>query len=170
MGFERIFRMGGSAGIASGVLFILSALALFLSVLVTGIPELVFITLVLFANVLIVFMLIAIYLVQIKEIGNMAVAGFVLSMIGLLLDLANFFDPLGTILFIVGLALLAVANMNTARLPNIAMWSWVAVAILSLLFMILGWRLLIGLALILSGGIRIWLGVVLRSLEVAGGD
>jgi hypothetical protein len=67
MGFEKVYRLGGSAGVASGILFILSALALFTSILVKGIPDLVFITLVLFANVLIVFLLIAIYLVYIKE-------------------------------------------------------------------------------------------------------
>ena len=133
----------------------------------TGIPDLVFITLVLFANVLVIFLLIAIYLVQIKETSNLATSGFVLTTIGLLLDLANFFDPLGLILFVIGLTLLAVANMPAERLPNLAMWSWVAVATLSLPFVLLGWRLLIGLALILSGCIRIWLGVVLRSSMVA---
>ncbi|HEY46864.1 MAG: hypothetical protein AMJ88_06910 [Anaerolineae bacterium SM23_ 63] len=162
--------MGGSAGIASGILFILAALALFTSVFVTDIPELVFITLVLFANVLTGFLLIAVYIVQIKETGNTVIAGFVLSMIGLLLDLANFFDPLGSILFVIGLALLAIANLPTGRLPTLAMWSWVVVAVLSLPFVLLGWRLLIGLALILSGVIRIWLGVALRSVVVVGGD
>jgi hypothetical protein len=134
---------------------------------VTGIPDLVFISLVLFANVLVIFLLIAIYLIQIKEISNLATSGFVLTTIGLLLDLANFFDPLGLILFVIGLTLLAVANMSAGRLPNLAMWSWVAVAALSLPFVLLGWRLLVGLSLILSGCIRIWLGVVLRSSMVA---
>jgi hypothetical protein len=167
MGFVKVYRLGGSAGVASGILFILSALALFTSILVTGIPDLVFISLVLFANVLVIFLLIAIYLIQIKEISNLATSGFVLTTIGLLLDLANFFDPLGLILFVIGLTLLAVANMSAGRLPNLAMWSWVAVAALSLPFVLLGWRLLVGLSLILSGCIRIWLGVVLRSSMVA---
>ncbi len=170
MGFEKVYRLGGSAGIASGILFILAALTLFTTILVTGIPELVFITLVLFANVLVFFLVIAIYVVQIKEIGNLATSGFVFSTIGLLLDLANFFDPLGSILFVIGLALLAVANMPTGRLPVLAMWSWVAVAALSLPVVLLGWRLFIGLALIISGVIRIRLGVVLRSGVVAVGD
>jgi hypothetical protein len=91
-------------------------------------------------------------------------------MIGLLLDLANYFAPLGWILFVIGLALLAVANMPSGRLPNLAMWSWVVVAAISLPFSFLGWRLFIGLALILSGCIRIWLGVFLRSGEVVGSD
>jgi hypothetical protein len=170
MSFGKVYRLGGSAGIASGILFILSALALFTSILVKGIPDLVFITLVLFANVLIVFLLIAIYLVHINETGSSATSGFMISIIGLLLDLANYFDPLGWILFIIGLALLAVANMPSGRLPNLAMWSWVVVAAISLPFSFLGWRLFIGLALILSGCIRIWLGVFLRSGEVVGSD
>jgi hypothetical protein len=113
--------------------------------------------------------LIAIY-IQIQGTGNLAASGFVLSTIGLLLDLANFFDPLGSVLFVIGLALLAVANMPARRLPTVAMWSWVAVAALSLPFVFLGWRLLIGLILILSGCIRIWLGVVLRSGVVLGNN
>lgn len=167
MGITKVNRLGGSSGIASGILSILAALALIISILVTDIPELVFMTLVLFANVLVVFLLIAIYLVQIKETGNLADSGFLLSTIGLLLDLANYFDPFGSILFVIGLALLAVANMSTGRLPNLAMWSWVAVVVLSLPFVFFGWRLLIGLVIILSGCIRLWLGVVLRSIVVA---
>ncbi|HEY44035.1 MAG TPA: hypothetical protein G4O11_08650 [Anaerolineae bacterium] len=168
--FGRFFRLGGSAGIASGIFFILAALALFTSILVSDIPALVFATLVLFANVLIAFTIMAIYIVQIKESGNEGVAGFVLSMIGLLLDLANFFDPLGSILFIIGLTLLAFVNTRSGRLPTLALWLWVAAAVLSLPFVLLGWRLLIGLALIISGAIRIWLGVALRLKTVAGMD
>ena len=66
--------------------------------------------------------------------------------------------------------LFAAANMPSGRLPKLAMWAWVAVAALSLPFAFLGWRIFIGLALILSGCIRIWLGVVLRSGVVAGSD
>jgi hypothetical protein len=111
----------------------LSALALLTSVLMTDSPELVLITLVLFANVLIVFMSVASYIVHIKETRNQAVVGFVPSTVGLLLDLANFFSPLASILFITDLALLAVTNLLTGRLSTLAMWSWVAVAVLSLL-------------------------------------
>ena len=170
MVFGRFFRLGGSAGITSGVLFILAALALFTSILVSDIPALVFTTLVLIANVSIVFTLIAIYMIQIKDSGNEAVAGFVLSMIGILLDLANFFSPLGSVLFMIGLTLLAVVNMRSGRLPMLALWLWVAAAILSPPFVLLGWRLLIGLALILSGSMRIWIGVVLRLKSAAGFD
>jgi hypothetical protein len=122
MVFGRLFRWGGSAGIASGFLFILAALALFTSILVSDIPALIFTTLILFANVLIVFTLMAIYIVQINENDNGAVAGFALSTIGLLLDLANFFDPLGSILFIIGLTLLAFVNMRSGSLPTSALW------------------------------------------------
>jgi hypothetical protein len=166
MTFGKLFRLGGSAGITSGILFILSALVLFASIFVSGIPDIAFVTLVLFSNVLIVFMIMAIYGVQIKETGNEGVAGFALSMIGLLLDLADFFSPLGSVLFIIGLALLAIVNMRTGRLPTLAMWLWVAVAVLSLPFALLGWRLLIGLVLIFSGAIRIWLGTALRLITV----
>jgi hypothetical protein len=166
MTFAKLFRLGGSAGIASGILFVLSALVLFAGIFASSIPDIVFITLVLFSNVLIVFTIMALYGVQIKETGNEGVAGFALSMIGLLLDLADFFSPLGSVLFVIGLALLAAANMRTGRLPILAMWLWVAVAVLSLIFVILGWRLLIGLVLIFSGAIRIWLGTALRSITV----
>jgi hypothetical protein len=170
MVYGKFLRFGGYAGIASGVLFILSALTLFTSVLVSGVPTLVFTTMVLFANVLIVFMLIAIYMVQINESSNEASTGFVLSMIGLLLDIANFFSPLGSILFMIGLTLFAVVNMRNGGLPTLALWLWVAAAVLSLPFVLLGWRLLIGLALILSGSMRIWLGVVLRLKKVSAID
>jgi len=126
MSLERAIRSGGSAGVASGCLSIAAALALVISMFLPVIPEFVFVTLLLCADVLIVFTLMAVYAFGIERAGPLSNNGVVLSIVGLLLGLARFFSPLGSVLFVAGLMFLAMANTRRRKLPVGATWLWFA--------------------------------------------
>ena len=167
MSLQRAIRSGGSAGVTSGSLLVLAALVLIASRFVAVVPDLAFVTLLMFANVLAVFALMALYATRIERAGSLSNYGFVLSVAGLLFDFARFFSPLGSVLFAIGLLLLAVANTRRRTLPVWILWLWFAGTTCALPLIILGWRILAGAAMIASGVARISLGMALRSRAYA---
>jgi hypothetical protein len=163
MSLDRAIRSGGSAGVTSGSLLILAALVLIASRFVSAVPDLAFLTLLMFANVLVVFALMALYATRIERAGSLSNYGFVLSVAGLLFDFARFFSPLGSVLFAIGLLLFAVANTRRRTLPVWVLWVWFGGTISAVPLVVLGWRILAGVAMIASGVARISLGMALRS-------
>jgi uncharacterized protein (DUF697 family) len=167
MPVKKLLRLSGTAGIISAVLDLAGALLAIAVVIVPAIPLLSHAVLSTAANVLLVFLLMGIYGCQIEESGTQGLAGFAISVIGLLLGLARFFSPLGWLLFLVGVCTLSLANTRTARLPRGAMWFWAVATLLSIGLPYTGvWLLSAVLCRLLTMYAKLQIGRSLRSLAL----
>ena len=161
MSYRRLARLSGLAGILSGALFLLGAVVVMTGSIVPGIPEIVGGVLIVFANVLIAFTLMGLYGVQVDQAGGMGLVGFVLAFMGLLLRLAGFFSPLGSVLFLIGIVILALAIVRTDAFPLWWMWLWFFGALMLMASGFLVFRVLMVLGLVCSGLARLVFGTAL---------
>jgi hypothetical protein len=146
----------------SGAFDLIAALVIVVGISVPGVPEAAVGGSLLAANVLVVFALMGIYACQVEGVGALGLWGFVLAVGGLLLALANFFAPSGSLLALLGLFLLAIANQRAGKLPGGGMWLWLAGALASNVAGLLRIFILISLGLALTGVGRLWVGYTLR--------
>ena len=154
-------RMGGNASIIGGGLAILAGLTMMVGRFI-GEVNVGLVFLLLGSALCNIFALVGLFSILEDDKGT-AKVGFVLGIIGLGLDLANFFDPTGDGVFLIGLLLMALANLKAKKLPAWGFWLWLGGVLVALGLVILGWMLLAGLALIVSGAGRIWLGRVMKA-------
>jgi len=112
--------------------------------------------LLLVADLLIFLALIGLYGVQAEETGTPGLVGFILAEIGL--AVTPVLAPMGWLLFLAGLLVLAAARSRAGALPAGAMWLWFAGALLSVSAGVLGLGLLLAVGLLVSASGRAWLG------------
>lgn len=164
---KKLLGLSGTAGLLSATFDLVGALAAFAVMIVPAIPQLSYTLFFTAANVLLVFLLMGIYGCQTEESGTPGLAGFVISVIGLLLGLARFFPPLGWLLYLIGVCTLSLANMRTARLPRGAMWFWAVAILLSIGLPYTGiWLLSAVLCPLLTMYAKFRIGTRLRSLAL----
>ena len=162
MSKQQLFRLSGWAGMISGVFDLLAALVIVVGVFVQGVPEAAVGAPLLVANVLIVFALMGVYACQAEQVGALGLTGFVLATGGLLLSLANFFPPSGSLLLLIGLLLLAIAGQRAGELAGGGLWLWLAGSLASTTAGLLRLFILLALGVIIAGLGRVWLGYTLR--------
>lgn len=151
MNFEKLLPFNGWAAIVSGLARLLAAAVIFASILISGIPELVVVSLLLIANIFLVFALMGIYGSQIETMGEYGFLGFVLAEIGILLNLADFFPPSDDLFFLIGLSILVTKNERSAILPKWGMWLWLAGSAIIVTGAYFGILLVVVLGLLLAG-------------------
>ena len=161
MSANQVFRLSGLAAIISAALSLLAAMASIVGIVVPVIPDLVVFMLLVVNNAFILFALIGFYGIQHKESGGLGLAGFILAMCGVLLDLV--FAPLGWLLFLAGLSLFAIANQRTGALPAWGVWLWLLGALVAILGGVLSVSMIFALGLMTAAGGRAWLGSALWS-------
>lgn len=165
MTYERLFPFNGWAAIVSGSARSLAAFAILVSILLDGIPELVVVSLLLIANIFMVFALMGIFGCQVEELGEYGFLGFVLAVIGILLNLADFFPPSDDLFFLVGLSIIVTRNERSAILPKWGMWLWLAGSAISVTGAYFGVLLVVVPGLLLAGFGLVWVGRGLLHLQ-----
>lgn len=161
MTFRKALHSSGVIALVSGVLHIIAALVIVVSFFAPVIPDAVFTSSLVLANVLDIFVFMAVFGVQLEAGGTLGAVGFGLAASGHLLALSNFYAPSGSILLTVGILLLAIATLLSGKLTHWPLWMWFAGAVITLTFVMLGVGLAIGAGLLLLGAARVWLGVAL---------
>ena len=162
MSREKLLRSSGLAAIASGVVLLLLALVLVTARLVPGVPDLVFFTLRLGADILIVFALMGLYFALSAWTGKLGQAGIVLAVVGRLLIIASFYAVIGWMLFLLGLLLFAVASTRAGLRTGPSLWLWLIGSGFAFLMTFVGWPILVAMGVFGSGCGQIWLGCAAR--------
>jgi hypothetical protein len=170
MSTNKLINLSSTAAVISGFCSILAALAIFGTDFIPNIPDIIAGILILVADILIIFILMGVYGVQIEESDQTGLTGFAISTIGLMLSLSGAFSPLGRFVLVTGLFILAYASRNTAVLPTAGLWTWATGVALSLIgiFVSIAFdssvvTIVIAAGVLVSGLGRVWLGTALRS-------
>jgi len=168
MSREKVLRWSGLAAIASGVILIALALALFTARATAAVPDVALFALRLGANILIVFSLMGIFFALSSWAGRLGQAGIVLLIVGILLSMANLIT-FGWALLIPGLLLCAIACTRSGLGTGPGLWLWLVGASFSLVTALMDMPVLMALGVMISGCGRIWLGHAARQETPAQG-
>jgi len=159
-----ILRIGAISAIICGLCDILGGFLVIISFFIPVIPSLVWGIVFAIANVLLIFPIIAISLLLSEKGGCMIKAGYILSITGLLFALSGFFPPSGWLVFLIGIFILTLVNMNYRKVSRTAMWLWFISILVSLGLVYLDIPLLNrGVMPILSSIPLIWIGISLQT-------
>jgi hypothetical protein len=138
MTWERLFYKGGKA-LAIGAVFEIIGIGLyFLTLMVPRIPEQVFASLLIVADVITVFGIFAWYGSKMVETGTLGFYGFAVAITGLLLGISKFFIPYIWLLYLVGVAMLATANNRAHHYPTSNVWFWLVGSAITLIGSVVG--------------------------------
>jgi len=155
-----ITKIGGIASIMSGLCSILGGTLVITAFFIPAIPSLTWGIVFTFRNVLIVFPIIAISYKLSDNGGCLVKAAYISSLSGLLLGLAGFFSPSGWVIYMLGILLLAIANMKNRYVSRTALWLWFFFIIVSMGITYLNIPLIgSGVFPLISGIPIIWVGL-----------
>jgi hypothetical protein len=147
---ERLFYKGGRALSIGAVLEVIGFGLYLVTLTVPVIPGLVSASLLILAEVLTVYGIFAWYGSQMAEMGTLGFRGFVVATTGLLLAIAGFFMPYVWLVYLVGVAVLGIANSRAHRYPTGDVWVWLAGSLVALSGSVLGIHAVTGLGNALS--------------------
>ena len=116
MSIKRIFRLSGLAAMASGVSALLAAFMVLAGVFVPVMPELPLVVLLVITDLLTIFALFGLYSCQYQESGALGLFGVLFAMGGILLSFIA--PPVGRLIFLVGMLLMALANARSKGMPT----------------------------------------------------
>ncbi len=154
---EKLIRWTGLSSMISGAIIFLAALTAAIAPNAVG-------TIVLIAGVFLLFALMGLYLCQIEETGILGLIGFVVAIAGAYISVGRFLPPSGTVIFWVGIILLAVATMRARVLPYWAtwlLWLWAVAGLVSIVALVANSIVLLAIGLVLSSIARAGVGITL---------
>lgn len=159
-------RWCGYAAFASGLLLIIASLTLLVSSWAADDLALVTSLLLIFAKFLLVPILIGIFLYGDSTRGFW-LTGFLVAVLGVQFELADFYPPLGTVTLLIGLVFMAVSVSPNAPKMQLGLWGWIGANILAFVSGILGLGLMLVAAVFIAGCARLLIGTVLLQPESA---
>ena len=165
MTYKRLLPFNGWAAIVSAAARLLAAGLILAAILLGGIPELAVVVTLLIADIFLVFALLGVFGCQIEELGEYGFLGFVLAEIGVMVSLADFFPPAGSVIFLAGLLLIALRNQRSSILPPGGMWSWFAGSLIAAAAASAGYALLTVAGMLLAGSGLFWTGMHLLQIS-----
>jgi len=129
---DNLTMIGGISAILCGLFDILGGMAFLTGYYVPQIPSLVWVAPFTFSNVLILFPIITISHKLIEEGGCVIKAGYIMSIGGLILAFVGFFAPSGFVIYLFGIFMLTLANMQNRQVTEAGMWLWFICIFISL--------------------------------------
>ncbi len=159
---ERLFYKGGQALRSAAVLEGVGMAVRLISMEMPVIPEIISPMLIIGANVLAVFGILAWYCSQVKETGLTGYWGFLITMSGLLLGMSGFFAPYIWGVYLIGFAILAAANSMARHYPSGMAWFWLLGTTIGMAGTFLGLHMATWVGTVLSCSCQFLMGTAIK--------
>ena len=149
----------------SGALPLLAGLALIASIWAGEAVNLAIALLLILSKSLLVFVLLGVFSAYTPKVPGLWFSGFLVSILGVQFDLADFFTPLGPTILLGGLIMMAIAVPGQPSNLRAGFWMWILANTVALGSVFLGLSTLLSAAVCVAGMARLIIGRELMRAE-----